>query len=148
MSNVTDRTKDREFAISEIRAIVNEYSEIKNRAGLSEIQDIRDRLEITKNLHASDLEANARNAMDVAEITRKRKEATLKIEYCQDVGKGKRFSTKEDAKEMAFLDSSSEYDLEIEAKHFYYLVKEMRENIEKFHLTVGSRVRMLHGENN
>lgn len=141
-----DRIVDREMAITEIRAIVDEYSQIKDTANVYEIQALRDRLEITKNLFAFDLEANARNAMDVAEIARKRKEAELKIKYCQDVGKDKTYSTKEEAKDRAFLDSSAEYDAEIAAKHFYYLVKEMRENVEKFHLTVASRVGILRDE--
>jgi hypothetical protein len=142
-----ERFQDRALALQQMKNIVEEYSAVKDEADFLTVQNLRERAVAVLNLLGYDLEANARSAMDLAELQYKRQHFKLMVEYRSDAGKGKRFDTKEDASNQAFLDSADLYEAKIHAASFYYLVKEMKENTEAFLNAVASRIRFLLKDN-
>ncbi len=144
---MSDRFQDRALALQQMKNIVEEYTAIKDGADSLAVQNLRERAVAVLYLLGYDLEANARSDMDMADFLYKRGYTKLLVEYRSDAGKGKRFDTKEDASNQAFLDSAELYERRLEAARFYYLVKEMKENTESFLNAVASRIRMLLKDN-
>jgi hypothetical protein len=142
----TSREEDRALALSEIKAVVDEYAEIKNFGAPLEIQNLRDRLEIAKNNLGFDLLSNARSDMELAEIARKRAYAEVMLKHSKNIGKGKEFGSQAEAKEQTYLDIMPYIEQEQKANSFFYRVKEIMDNSEKFINSVASRLRLLQNE--
>lgn len=137
---------DRELVITQLKNLVTEYDRIRDSGDAQAVQNVRDNLASIVNLTGFDVVANARSQMEMAEIIRKRKVAETELNYFAEVGKEKRFASKDEARNQALLDCGQYYDKELEANRTYYLARELSENLKTFENSVASRMRMLINE--